>query len=354
MLKLNGVRDFFLRLIGIKRIYYNLDDIKTSLYKINEKVNENSNIIKCIVNKDGRLLDNDTVLFTPKMLDDVIRSRLDERLEYYFRWRMPVQLNDTGHTFIHTNDGHRLFVDVKEPFMTLHLLEHGEWESPVRREIKRLLTDGGTFIDVGANIGLHTLYASTIVGESGNIIALEPHPVTRSILRKNVEINGLLDRIVISPFAISNKDNEEVIFEYFSEHPAMSGLKVSENILSKYDGTVERTKVSTITIDTLIEKLSVIPDLIKIDVEGFENIVLEGCLKTIENFPNVKFLIEYEKVMAESVIKVGVGQEIADFFNSRGFNIFRVDADNLSLVSYSDFKNEIRGDYVFSKQNYDD
>ncbi|WP_035044232.1 hypothetical protein, partial [Dickeya dianthicola] len=51
--------------------------------------------------------------------------------------------------------------------------------------------------------------------------------------------------------------------EYFTEHPAMSGLKISKEILEKFNGTIEQTEVNTITIDTLISHYDIIPDLNK-------------------------------------------------------------------------------------------
>lgn len=281
--------------------------------------------------------------------EQALEKMLDEKFDFYFRWRLPIQFSENSNTYIHTNDGHRLYLDTKEPFMSLHILEHGEWETPVRRELKRELQKGGVFVDIGANIGLHTLYATTLIGETGKVIALEPHPVTRELLRKNLEINGLLDRVTISPLAVSNEDDATVLFEYFAEHPAMSGLKVSQEILEKFNGTLERINVNTITVDTLIERCAVVPDLIKIDVEGFEYSVLQGCVKTIQTHKNVRFLVEYEKLMAESVMQPGIGQKIAEFFEERKFNIFRIDEKGLYPLSYAEFLLEKRGDYIFSR-----
>ena len=282
-------------------------------------------------------------------IDELLQRRLDEKLNFYFKWRMPLSFPEKGKTFIHTNDGHRLYVDPKEPFMTLHLLEHGEWETPVRREIRRELTVGSTFVDIGANIGLHALFAASIVGESGRVFAVEPHPVTMEMLRQNLEINGLLDRVLLSQVAVSNVDDATVTFEYFAEHPAMSGIKVSQEVLDKFKGTLEKIDVQTITLDTLVNRAGLTPDLVKIDVEGFEYTVLEGCVETIEKFPNVRFLMEYGQVMAESVMRPGIGAEIAEFFQGKGFSVFKVEPDRLASLTYEEFKQDLGGDFIFSR-----
>ncbi|WP_038900001.1 FkbM family methyltransferase [Dickeya dadantii] len=346
---LRKIRELIFKAIGLNRIQSDINKLHSEIHQNSIELSEIRSSINKLTQDMSQAQPHNNEVDQIKQFDHLIQKRLDEKLNFYFRWRFPVQFSENGQTFIHTNDGHRLFVDAKEPFITLHLLEHGEWETPVRRELRRLLTPTSTFIDVGANIGLHTLYATTLIGESGRIVALEPHPVTREILRKNLEINGLLDRVTISPLAISNEDNSTVLFEYFAEHPAMSGLKISKEVLNKFNGTIERTEVNTITIDTLVSRYNIIPDLIKIDVEGFEYSVLEGCKKTIQDYPQVRFLMEYEKVMAESVMRPGIGSEIASFFESKGFHVYRVDENELCSMSYSEFSNDSRGDYVFSQ-----
>lgn len=283
-----------------------------------------------------------------KSVFESIQTRMDQRLQYHLRWKHPIQLSPNK-VFMHTNDGHRIFLDMKEPFMALHMLEHGEWETPLRRELAKVLKEGKVFIDVGANIGLHSLYASTLVGRSGSIFALEPHPVTYNQLRKNIEINGLLDLVKTLPLAVSNQDDKTVPFEYFLEHPAMSGLKISKEILNKFEGTYEVTDVRTVTIDALVSSNSINPDLIKIDVEGFEYAVIQGCIDTINNFPEIVFFVEYEKIMAESVMYPGVGKDIANFFESHGFLVSRIDESGLIKLTYSEFIAESRGDYIFRR-----
>lgn len=318
------------------------------LNKLRTEINQDLLEIKTLLNqlKQDGISDGGQSL---EGIDELLQRRLDEKLNFFFKWRMPLSFPEGGKTFIHTNDGHRLYVDTKEPFMTLHLLEHGEWESPVRRELRRELAAGSTFVDIGANIGLHTLLAAALVGESGRVVAIEPHPLTMELLRKNLEINGLLGRVSLSQVAVSNVNDEVVKFEYFSEHPAMSGIKVSQEVLDKLKGTLETIDVKTITLDALVERLELVPDLVKIDVEGFEYTVLEGCIKTINNFPGVRFLMEYEKVMAESVVRKGIGAEIASFFQDKGFKVSRVGAESLLPLTYEEFVVEQKGDYIFSR-----
>src|SRR5262245_58921880 len=67
------------------------------------------------------------------------------------------------------------------------------WTYPAERHddeviIKSLLRPGDIFIDVGANVGTHSLAAATVVG-NGHVYAVEAHPVTFHYLKKNIELN---------------------------------------------------------------------------------------------------------------------------------------------------------------------
>jgi FkbM family methyltransferase len=53
----------------------------------------------------------------------------------------------------------------------------------------KFLRSGDTVLDVGANVGVHTLLASRLVGDTGTIIALEPHPATHRALLENTRLN---------------------------------------------------------------------------------------------------------------------------------------------------------------------
>lgn len=59
--------------------------------------------------------------------------------------------------------------------------------------------------------------------------------------------------------------------------------------------------------------------------------------------------MEYGKVMAESVMRPGIGQEIGNFFESKGFSVSRIDENELSLLTYLEFSSELGGDYIFHR-----
>src|SRR5215471_19198125 len=96
----------------------------------------------------------------------------------------------------------RFFVDPSDRVVGAWLMWHGGWQ---RREIDQAiavlaasgrLTPDAVFVDVGANIGTHTVYALR-TGRVGRAVAFEPEPKNARLLRMNIETNGLADRITV-------------------------------------------------------------------------------------------------------------------------------------------------------------
>jgi len=126
---------------------------------------------------------------------------------------------------------------------------------------------GGQILDIGANIGNHTLFFFCEC-EIGYAHCFEPIESTRKLLKRNLEINDLLDKVEIHPVAVGEKPaNAEVDF-YDSNNIGSTSLKVSQT------GEIPIVCIDNIKFDKRI-------DLIKIDVEGFELQVLKGCIRTI-------------------------------------------------------------------------
>jgi FkbM family methyltransferase len=131
---------------------------------------------------------------------------------------------------------------------------------------------GGVVLDIGAHIGLFSVIASEIAGNSGKIFAFEPSPSTTSFLKKTIAINK--KEILIFPVqqAMSNETGKLTFF--------VSDNKVdnSNSLVSYEDGRkLSGIEVDVNTIDNFAaaKKLSAV-NFIKIDVEGAEYDTLRG------------------------------------------------------------------------------
>lgn len=125
-----------------------------------------------------------------------------------------------------------------------------------------------TFIDVGANIGAHTLMAASKI-KTGKIFSFEPSLKALKYLKENVQINNLESLITVIDKVVSNKNGYEKFI--IGKHSEVDHIGGQNSML------YETNMISSITLDKYLktQKISYI-DLIKIDVEGAELKVLEG------------------------------------------------------------------------------
>jgi FkbM family methyltransferase len=163
-----------------------------------------------------------------------------------------------------------------------HLYFYGTYDEPTTRLFQRLLRPGDIVLDVGAQIGYFSALAAKLVGASGAVYAFEAEPRTVRWLTRNLELNGVADRVAVVPLAVADVDHE-VRLLYTSEGDTATGLSslVQQHDWGAYD---RRVPVRTITIDSYLAERS-IPrvDIVKVDVESAEWLVLNGMKATLRN-----------------------------------------------------------------------
>lgn len=171
--------------------------------------------------------------------------------------------------------------------------EYAEYETTLW--LREVVKPGMTVIDVGANVGQMTLEMAHLVGPSGKVIAIEPAPGNVEILRKHVRKNGFGDRVTIIEAACSDIDGESVDLKIFGTAAGTVGS--GHTIVSETSGAADACgiptlfiRVPTVALDTLCERLSIHPGVIKIDVEGAELSVLKGAGHILaHDKPGVRF-----------------------------------------------------------------
>jgi FkbM family methyltransferase len=141
-----------------------------------------------------------------------------------------------------------------------------KWEGHVYNWIAKHALPGTKVIDVGAHIGTHTLTMAYCVGDKGHVYAFEPQPKIFRELFQNIRLN-LLKNISCIWAAAGAKQGTIEASPFVSDNEGATPLMGGAGI-----------HVDLIPIDSLkLNKVS----LIKIDVEGMENLVLEGAKETI-------------------------------------------------------------------------
>lgn len=146
----------------------------------------------------------------------------------------------------------------------------GCWEEEVWTCLARYVEPRMTVLDIGANIGAHTLGLAREVGEMGLVIGFEPMRWARKKLLRNLELNGF-GNITIEALALSDEPGEKEV-RFRSNWPLDCRHQPEASI-------VESIEFDTLDAYTSRKRLGV--DLIKLDVDGYEERVIRGGLELL-------------------------------------------------------------------------
>lgn len=144
--------------------------------------------------------------------------------------------------------------------------------------LQRELRPGDAFLDIGANMGIFTIFAARILRGAGSVTAVEPHVASASRLLENVQINGLQQTVAVLTCALADARGFSD-FHYRDRRPASSNSQLARPRDSTGRGfeaaAVELKAVST--VDGLVaQRVIPSPDVVKIDVDGREPDIIRG------------------------------------------------------------------------------
>jgi len=179
-------------------------------------------------------------------------------------------------------------VDIGDAHLTLDVTEfttaslyfgHRPYEPLTTAFLQRHLRHSGVFADVGANHGYFSLYAAARVGDTGRVFAFEPNPAVFDQLVHHIALNRFERRVEARRQALSNRrDVAQLFVSGVGNNSGLSTLVPDPTRLSAGDVWHEGTvRVETDTFDRWLADSAVDRvDVVKIDVEGGEDLIVEG------------------------------------------------------------------------------
>jgi len=174
--------------------------------------------------------------------------------------------------------------------------------------MKHYLKAGMTFVDIGANIGAHTVHGARLVGVSGKVFSVEADPTTYALLERNVNLNHIVNAALYNR-CISEK--AELLTFHVSHDTARSSL---------FRKGTSQLQLLASTLDELLPRRLQI-DLLKIDVEGADYLVLAGARRLFAQNPPAVVVVE---VTSRS-------REIQEFLLSHNYRLYRFDRQQSML-----------------------
>jgi FkbM family methyltransferase len=205
-------------------------------------------------------------------------------------------------------------------------------EPSVTDVLRRTLRLGDTFIDVGANAGVHTVEGARLVGPAGRVLAIEPGENILPELRHAV---AGLPQVEIIGQPVSNRQGP---VDFFLCADGTGGNALWDPAAwptnEKTRATADRCRpMQATTLDRLLASRGLSPRVIKIDTEGAEQRILEGLATMLSERPPEFIVAELHEF---GLKKMGCSQwSLRAFMTQRDYSTFVLCRDGLRPVQFA-------------------
>jgi FkbM family methyltransferase len=224
------------------------------------------------------------------------------------------RLVESGHMAVKKCRHGTMMYNVNDAFIGRSLDLYGEWCDDEVFVLGQVISPGSVVIDVGANIGTHTVFFGNAVGPDGLVVAFEPQRLVFQTLCGNVALNGLTN---VTCFMAAAGDAPGTLM-----FPTLDPRQTHNFGAVKAAADGHGEPVDVVPIDALGLRRCA---LIKVDVEGMETKVIAGARETIARCRPALFLendtVERSREVLESVEAIGYKAfwHIAGYFSPKNF-----------------------------------
>ena len=235
--------------------------------------------------------------------------------------RNPILVNNSFYMYLDSQYGNTLMLDKT-------------YEPDGTAAIDSAIKDGWIALDLGANIGYFTLLMAQ---KCRKVYSFEPSDSAFGLLQKNVKLNKLQDKVTLENKAVGSASSNMKLYH----EPLGSGGNSFVNIAGGDSEDVE-----CVSLDEYFKGKEK-PDIIKMDVEGWEE---DAILGGKEVFKNAQFIL-FENNVTLLVARHKKGTEVMDMLKGFGFEIKKIDGGNMNKQDREKYSSylSLEGNYYAHK-----
>jgi len=185
--------------------------------------------------------------------------------------------------------------------------------------LESVLKPGNTFVDVGANMGLYTLFAAAMLGPRGVVLAIEPSSRDFARLEAHVRLNNLTTAHLFRVAASDRRGEADLLVatEEKTGHNTLGAFAYASVVLQG------REQVPLERLDDIVQKVGLQRvDVIKMDVEGAEYSALQGAVGTLARFHPIILMELSDRTLAQ---QGGSSSQVWDLLVQNGYLIYVFD-----------------------------
>jgi FkbM family methyltransferase len=202
-------------------------------------------------------------------------------LEWYASLFNP-KYNKKDPVIVKEIQGSKMYLDMRDKGVSQELALMGVREPLFTQTLQDALREGDCVLGVGANIGYYALMAAHLVGPRGKVYAIEPVPHNIKLLEDSIRLNNYSN---IETFNLAMGQSDSVSKLYLSDHPNWSSFYRPRRVKGQID-------IQIASVDSFLKDKR-LPDLIRMDVEGYEYEILIGMSDLLESGRPLRLLIEF-------------------------------------------------------------
>lgn len=247
--------------------------------------------------------------YNPTFINIIKTLHIDNLMKYLY-YKIYSPKSRKKNLIFHKFDAH-FYVNNFSELRTLERIFNGRGKSEgnILEPIIQIIQPGDVAYDIGASIGVHTIFMAMKAGKKGRVMAFEPENTAYEALRRNIGLNNLNN---VKPIQIALGDQIDIGALY--NRPRI-GIGATSLLRSSDSDFLQKVNISS--GDYIVKERNFpIPKAVKIDVEGFEYPVIKGLEETLSHETCKLVCCEIHSILFPNDINCSM---IIDLLKSLGF-----------------------------------